>query len=604
MKKLLVLLVIFLLILPMVYAEEIGTAGINVPAITSENEGVMTSLEVEVTEGKGRVLMNAIPLTGIQTQNSERVATQLAAEMTGLNFSEYDVIFTFYTLANVIEGPSAGAAMAVATIAAAQNIAPREDAAITGMISADGTIGVVGGIVEKADATKNANMSYLVIPADGELQPVAVEVMEQPAPGWTIRRTQIEYINVTEYAAEVLGISVVKIDDIRDAVDFFLYQNLTVPELSTKTFEIGELPTIESPASLEPMKELAESEIAQSRRKIEVARELIGNSNLSEQDVRQLEVSLDLLIGEIEAAENSLGKGYFYASANDAFRVAVDAQFVYDYIVTTMDPSNKVKHVGDRIEAVTRRLESVQSELSDLDELVEDEGAFEWALASQLRLGKAEGKLTEGTNATNDILYSLAIAEAWISIAEQFHGVAASNRNGVTHDLSIFENLSFTKLQRLQAELGHFSTGSGFGAEWQYTFGRRLYEEGHFPAAYVAAEMGVNELETNVGFAARSKENIVEEIAEEIGKVDAGSSVWGTLYRDYATFLLHKAETEQGLNLLRTSLEYAEHAKLFSDVKRAFDETPVRRENDIMEYALFALIILLVLSGLYRLKRK
>ena len=67
-----------------------------------------------------------------------------------MDLSEYDLVYTIKANATVIEGASAGAALAVATVAALTGKELNSSVMMTGTINHDGTIGPVGGIFEKA----------------------------------------------------------------------------------------------------------------------------------------------------------------------------------------------------------------------------------------------------------------------------------------------------------------------------------------------------------------------------------------------------------------------------------------------------------------------
>jgi uncharacterized protein len=66
-----------------------------------------------------------------------------------------------------IDGPSAGAATTVATIAALMDKIVKKNVIITGTINEDGSIGPVGGIFQKAQAASEAGAELFFVP-DGQ----------------------------------------------------------------------------------------------------------------------------------------------------------------------------------------------------------------------------------------------------------------------------------------------------------------------------------------------------------------------------------------------------------------------------------------------------
>ncbi len=142
-----------------------NTASINVPAVDNEGNGVTASLTVQAISGEGRVLTNIDNiLFWVDTQFSIRVAEMVAENITGADLSKVDLIYTIKTDASVIEGGSAGAALTIATIAVLENKTLPDDVMITGTINPDGTIGPIGGVIAKAQASKDSGATLFLVP--------------------------------------------------------------------------------------------------------------------------------------------------------------------------------------------------------------------------------------------------------------------------------------------------------------------------------------------------------------------------------------------------------------------------------------------------------
>lgn len=140
-------------------------AAIRIPAVDKNENGVITMMTVQVVPGSGRILTNIDKLLfWVDTQNSIRKATVVAENVTGLDISNYDIIYTIQANASIIGGPSAGAAITLATIAALQNKSIDDSVMITGSINHDGTIGPVGGIFEKAVVSKEVGAVTMLVP--------------------------------------------------------------------------------------------------------------------------------------------------------------------------------------------------------------------------------------------------------------------------------------------------------------------------------------------------------------------------------------------------------------------------------------------------------
>ncbi len=137
-----------------------------VPAVNEKGAGLVTNLTVQVKPGEGRSLVDINSIFfWVDTQNSIRIAKKVAEEFTGVELSRYDIEYSIATNASAVEGPSAGAALAVTTIAALEGKRLRPDVMITGTINPDGSIGQVGEILSKAEAAKMFNATTFLIPA-------------------------------------------------------------------------------------------------------------------------------------------------------------------------------------------------------------------------------------------------------------------------------------------------------------------------------------------------------------------------------------------------------------------------------------------------------
>lgn len=192
------------------------------PAVDSDGNGVVTILGVEATKGTGRTLVDIENiLFWADTQHSIRQARLVAGNITGKALNDYDLVYSVSAKnASVIGGPSAGAALAVATISAIEGKKLRDDVAITGTINHDGTLGPVSGIVAKAIAAKSAGASIFIVPLlqSGDV----VYETEQYCEifGDTeicTTETRPRRVNVAEEA----GLEVIEVSSIKDALEHF-----------------------------------------------------------------------------------------------------------------------------------------------------------------------------------------------------------------------------------------------------------------------------------------------------------------------------------------------------------------------------------------------
>jgi uncharacterized protein len=204
------------------YTEENSSyASITVPAIDEEGEGLTTVLNVQIVPGSGKILANIDKLLfWTDTQNSIRTSTRVASNLTGINLSNYDLIYTIETEATAVEGPSAGAALTIATIAALEKERLNPEVMITGAINHDGTIGPVSEIIPKAKAAKEAGAKIFLVPLlqSKEVTYKTTKYCEQ------IGISQIcttEKVPTEVSVSEEVGIEVAEVKTIEEALDYF-----------------------------------------------------------------------------------------------------------------------------------------------------------------------------------------------------------------------------------------------------------------------------------------------------------------------------------------------------------------------------------------------
>ena len=145
--------------------------------------------------------------TGAQWRTSVWVSSFIAASTLGKDLTSYR-----YDIAagGFIDGPSAGALMAVGFMAAMTGATIRADSTMTGALAPDGSVTSVGGIPDKVHAAKATGKKRVGIPP-GQAIATAAGGKE---------------VNVIELGKE-LGVEVVELNDIYDAYEFLTGSKLT-----------------------------------------------------------------------------------------------------------------------------------------------------------------------------------------------------------------------------------------------------------------------------------------------------------------------------------------------------------------------------------------
>lgn len=194
---------------------------IDVPAIDKEGKGVMAKLSVETKPGIGRTLVDIDQiLLWVDTQDSIRIAKAMAENITGIDLSDHDIIYSVQANASVIEGPSAGSALCIATILELKNRTPNNKVTITGTLNEEGRIGRVSGIIAKAKAAKEAGMEVFLVPKGQKTYTSYTKEKKCEKYLFTeICRTETkpEQVDVEKY----VGIKVEEVDNVQEALKYF-----------------------------------------------------------------------------------------------------------------------------------------------------------------------------------------------------------------------------------------------------------------------------------------------------------------------------------------------------------------------------------------------
>ena len=192
-------------------------------AVDSNNKGVIAHLNTEVRNGSGLILVNINNiLADYLTQYSARVAAQVAANYSKISIDGLDVIYNIKANATVIGGPSAGAALVVATVALLENKTLNKDIIITGTINEDGIIGEVGGILEKGRAAKENGFKLFLVPL-GQGSDVVRYKEEKTCRNFdSINYCEIRVIPEKTSISKEIGIETREVKDLKEALGYLL----------------------------------------------------------------------------------------------------------------------------------------------------------------------------------------------------------------------------------------------------------------------------------------------------------------------------------------------------------------------------------------------
>ncbi|MDD5147999.1 MAG: hypothetical protein PHH08_00870 [Candidatus ainarchaeum sp.] len=208
--------------------EKTLSASIDIVAVSSDGTtGSVNTATVEIQDGQGRALFSLNPFVEPDTQQSAETAKSVAEAYTKTSLSGKDVIYTIDAgNAQLVGGPSAGAALTAATIAAIEEKTINKNVEITGTINPDGSIGQIGGVLEKMSASAEKGKTLFLVPVgQGTLSYYEPRVTRQERNGFVIERTTYvpKTLNLNDYAKQQgWNIEIKEVADISEAVRYLL----------------------------------------------------------------------------------------------------------------------------------------------------------------------------------------------------------------------------------------------------------------------------------------------------------------------------------------------------------------------------------------------
>ncbi len=533
----------------------LSESSLKVFAVAPDGTALDADLQLKIVPGNGTVWSSVSgPLVGTATQSTEKIAVKVAR-----NYFEdvdlYDYFFSIDSEASVVDGPSAGSAMALLVVSALQNKELSPQVGLTGTITNMGEVGPVGGVFEKAkEASKNGIKLFLI--PQGESK----QVVKFP--------DGVKNINLPEYAMEEWGMKVVETGTLDDVLHYAFadIESIDISETTQPETPVYIPPKLETGDAVKPMGELNKKFIEQTRVAITQAQGALNQTLLD--DVGLIEVlsrSLDDSEKTVNEAELLTQNGYHYSAGNYAFLAKVNAYFVKD----VSDNPDLIDLESDLLVEWANELEKkLDVHQKTLKKTVPVEGV-EWYIAAQQRLTWAQleiDKIQDNTTVivvTEDAIHVEAIqrvqdyefAKSWYESSIEFYGISLAQSTKGLESQSPFVDYYTEFLENAQNGLNIVSEGEGEDAQ------RRLnaaildqQDDRHLSAAMNSASslalinaiLIENDSESDV------REKLEKTIAILEAKMDAQSSryAWARLYLDHAKYYLESAnyyqETNQG----------------------------------------------------------
>ncbi len=410
-------------------------------AVTTSGEGLSADLILYLEKGSGEVWSTVVPLVGTSTQTAERIAVQVAKNYSK-EANSYDYKFDINSQAAVVDGPSAGAAMALLTIALLQGKQIPKYVSITGTINESGEVGGVGGVYEKAKEAAAIGIKLLMIPS-GEAQ----QIVKLP--------DGVKSIDLTSYAPVAWGMKVIEAANIDDALKY-AFTDINAIDVNSSTTDNVPLfvpNAIKYAKQLKPLRGITSRYLKEADALINSARDALSGTLLEDSAL------VDILLRSLNEAEQTVkhaellyDQNYLYSAANNAFVSKVNALLVRDIAENPSLFSNDSALFQVKLNELAQEIEN---EKADINYAVPID-YLEWHIAAEERLSWAELNvnklLTTQTIAIGGdevtqykiILKNLQdyeFAVAWYNAAKDFHSIGKNSEKLVALD-DKFKNYS------------------------------------------------------------------------------------------------------------------------------------------------------------------
>ncbi|NJE04016.1 S16 family serine protease [Thermococcus sp. MV11] len=570
MKKIIAMLITALLILPFVgftaaqCPSEGHTVVLKAPAVSKTSDGqlvgVATDFVITVAPGTGHVYVETWPLAEVDMQASARLASQIAGKVLGVDMSKYDVFIQIKADSPIIGGPSAGGTMTVGIIAALEGWQVNPKVMMTGMINPDGTIGPVGGILEKASAAHDVGAEVFLIPEGQRIQYVQ-ETQKKEIGGIVEINTQTKKVDVVEYAKERWGLTVIEIKDIYDAVYYFTGHRIPRPKAPSYV-------TIDTSF----LKDDALKDYENTTSYYQATLDKLKDSDVSYATYTTLMEALNQANVILNQSREAIDDGMYYTALSKDFQARIIIRHVDWYL-----DSNGPDDVQRLLKTVESQINA--SEVSVSNVTIKGITMLQAVAAAEERVEQAKSLLDEAWkyyyngdywDAVGDAAYAYErakTAEFWAKLGERFAGDEVISRDVVkatARDYIDESSLIVTYIESMYGDVGGDLSQSIVQAEQYYEDGK--YSAALFTAmeARVRAQVFLDTLGIDNQSVLMDKARAMKEeakVAIGIAQSQGITPVLAMAYYEFAESYEKSAEENNSLEDLQTAMIFYQYAR-------------------------------------------
>ncbi len=566
MRRIIPLLLALLILICPVKGQFLHARTVTIKAVavkTGEKpEGVVINITVTVTPGTGKVFVSVVPYTEIDMQGSAQLAALTACDLLGLDFTKYDFFYEINASAPIVGGPSAGAVMTIATIAALKNLTLRKDVFMTGMIYPDGFIGPVGGIPYKLEAAARAGAKIFLIPAGQRIVYVWKRVEKRQGP-FLIITSKLVPVDVVKLGQK-LGVKVIEVSTIEQAL--WYYTGYTIKRPKPK-FSVSKYSNL--------LKILA----VNMKRSTE---NLLKKVERFTKPVEALRL--------IKEGDYYYKKGYYYTATCKYFQAEIRLRYLY-YRFTI----NSYSDLSRAFENVSREIKEMENYLKSIKNLGVE--TFQIVGAAEERVAWAEKYLYDAKTCEDfdTALHYLALAKERVESARIWLSLLKTIKEDIPINKKVLKKRAEFYLREAESLVVYAASIGGYKdlismAQSTIDLARRLFDMGFYAGSAITCVDAITKASLSIEFIGVNSKSMLMSKLESAKKdaalalAEAEKVVTPILPTAYYEF----AETQKDIAIAITYYKLAERlAKLILVVAKVYPKRtlvkvstpPVTEEN-------------------------
>jgi uncharacterized protein len=540
----------------------IPEASMKIFAVNTSKVAMDADLHIRIEEGTGKIYSSVNSSVGNSTQESERDAVNLCENVIDNIKNKYNYYFEIVSNASSVDGPSAGAAIALLLISMHTDKDLDGKVSITGTISPDGYVGDVGGIYEKTKKAAEIGIKLFMIPSGNRDQ-----MIEEDG--------EVQLIDLVNYAYNNWDLKIVEVNTIED-VKKYAHMDLDEIDINAQTADLSyefNPSKINYSKSLEPMRQIVDSYLVDSNITLNNAEGSVSESVIKDSSITKSLLSfLNYARKSINDAKKYSASNYLYTAANSSYLAQIYSITV-DEIVKNPSILNTNSTIFDiKLEELDERINFVEnrSRLCSLDKM-------EWCVGAKQRITWAQDKLVEIENNKNkDVLsriLDLAYAKAWIEIADDFLDVSIDGSEIKFTESVYFKSLAQEYIVNLENKLvvSNIQENTDSDLKRRITAARNNYNKGWYvtslydsaSALAVLESKTQNEQEVFNDNLFYDNYNLLLENLRKNSSLNSNTNIWSKLYLDH-------------------SIMYEESSRFFKNKDHAESSSNLKTANSIM----------------------